>query len=113
MLPRHLFSQPGLLGTLLALPVLTLLAWRAARRRRRDLGLLAGPKAAERLRRAGLGHRRFSGACAALGLIFLGLGSAGPQWDREPEQTAAGRDLIVILDCSRVRRSGRGRRRSV
>jgi Ca-activated chloride channel family protein len=43
--------------------------------------------------------RRFS---LALGLMLLGLGMAGPQWGRDWGQSAApGRDLMVVVDCSR------------
>ncbi len=38
----------------------------------------------------------------ALGLIALILGTSGPQWGRDWDQSAApGRDLVVVLDCSR------------
>jgi Ca-activated chloride channel family protein len=37
-----------------------------------------------------------------LGLALVGVGAAGPQWGRDWEQSAtAGRDLVVVLDCSR------------
>ena len=49
------------------------------------------------------GRRRFRrGVCVALGLIALILGTAGPQWGRDWDQSAVpGRDLVVVLDCSR------------
>jgi Ca-activated chloride channel family protein len=35
-------------------------------------------------------------------MLGLGLGMAGPQWGRDWDQSAApGRDLVVVLDCSR------------
>jgi Ca-activated chloride channel family protein len=40
--------------------------------------------------------------CLLAGLVLLALGMAGPQWGRDWElSTAPGRDLVVVLDCSR------------
>jgi Ca-activated chloride channel family protein len=40
--------------------------------------------------------------CGFLGTLCLLVGAAGPQWGRDWKQAAApGRDLIVVLDCSR------------
>lgn len=48
------------------------------------------------------GWRRLRGLCLLLGMLGLGLGMAGPQWGRDWDQsTAPGRDLVVVLDCSR------------
>jgi Ca-activated chloride channel family protein len=77
------------------------LLWNAERRRR-ALARLGSFMAIESLLtvRRGLGALR--GLALLLGLLFLGVGVAGPQWGRDWEQTAApGRDLIVVLDCSR------------
>jgi Ca-activated chloride channel family protein len=105
MLPRHLFAHPWLLWALAALPVLAVLGWWARRRRRRDLTLLAGMSTLERLRATGRGRRRLGGLGLTLGLALLAVGAAGPQWGREPEVTALGRDLIVILDVSKSMRA--------
>jgi Ca-activated chloride channel family protein len=40
--------------------------------------------------------------CLVFGLLFLIAGIAGPQWDRDWDQSAApGRDLVLVLDLSR------------
>jgi Ca-activated chloride channel family protein len=85
---------------LFLIPLLGILAWLAARRRRRVLLQLAGPitgtlLAAERL-------SFFTRACLNLGLIALVLAIAQPRWGRDWSQSAAlGRDVIVVLDLSR------------
>ncbi len=98
----HWFAHPWLLLTLAGLPLLIgLLLWSSYRRRLALLRL--GPRIA-RLdslprSRAWMRLRRF---CVGLGLLLLGLGAAGPQWGRDWEQSAApGRDLMVVVDCSR------------
>jgi Ca-activated chloride channel family protein len=98
---RHLFAQPQLLAALLALPALGLLGLWALWRRRRALALLTNPAAAQRLQYGGRLQRGLRRLAVLFGLILLAVGSAGPQWDREPEQAAPGRDLVVALDCSR------------
>ncbi len=46
--------------------------------------------------------RFLRGLCAFLGTLALLVGVAGPQWGRDWKQaTAPGRDLVVVLDCSR------------
>jgi Ca-activated chloride channel family protein len=101
MLPRHLFAHPWILTGLAALPALAVLGWWARRRRRRDLAMLAGNGSLERWRANGRGRRRLGGMGLTVGLLLLVLASAGPQWGREPEQTAMGRDLIIVLDVSK------------
>jgi Cu/Ag efflux protein CusF len=99
---HHWFAHPLILPVLaLLLPLSLLAAWSARRRRqalarlglRTSLGLLlALPRRWQRLR----------GLCMLFGLIALGIGMAGPQWGRDWQQSAApGRDLVVVLDCSR------------
>jgi Ca-activated chloride channel homolog len=99
---RHWFAQPWALTLLAVLPVvLSLILWNAERRRR-ALARLGSVLAIESLLtvRRGLGALR--ALALLLGLLFLILGVAGPQWGHDREQTAApGRDLIVVLDCSR------------
>jgi Ca-activated chloride channel family protein len=98
---KHLFAQPLVLAVLAALPLLGLLGMWSAWRRRRALALLANLAAVQQLRQGGRALRAARGLCLTLGLALLAVGSAGPQWDREPELTAQGRDLVVVLDCSR------------
>jgi Ca-activated chloride channel family protein len=99
---HHWFAHPLILPVLaLLLPLGLLAGWSAHRRRlalsrlglRTSLGLLlAQPRRWRRLR----------GLCMLFGLIALGVGMAGPQWGRDWQQSAApGRDLVVVLDCSK------------
>src|SRR5260370_237957 len=98
---RHLFSNPLFLMLLALLPCLTVLALWAAHPRRRALAhlgnaaTLGAPFAARR--RSG----PLRGLCWLLGMVALGVGSAGPQWGKEWDQAVSGRDLVVVLDCSR------------
>jgi Ca-activated chloride channel family protein len=98
---RHLFAQPWALIALAALPLLAGLSAWSAWRSRRALALLTGRGAAERLRGPGRLWDTLRGLGLGFGLLLLIIGSAGPQWDREPEVTTPGRDLVVVLDCSR------------
>jgi Ca-activated chloride channel family protein len=97
---QHLFTHPGLLFALLALPAVSVLTWLSARRRQRDLVAVAGLVGAVVLSR-----RRpswLSRLCVSLGLTCLAFGMAGPRWGRDWGQSAApGRDLVVALDLSR------------
>ena len=97
---RELFTHPGMLFALAALPVVTILTWLAARRRQRALVAIAGLVGAVVLAR----HRpsRLMRLALSLGLTCLALGMAGPRWGRDWSQSAApGRDLVVVLDLSR------------
>jgi Ca-activated chloride channel family protein len=96
------FSQPWLLLSLGVLPVLALLAWRARRRRRRALILLGSMQVLHgRLGDRGR-WRVLRGICAAHALAMFGVAAAGPRWGRDWEMDAMqGRDLVVVLDCSR------------
>jgi Ca-activated chloride channel family protein len=99
---RHAFAHPGLLWFLLALPLLGALGMWSARRRRQQVGQLGDPLAIEMQMASRRGWARLRGVCLLLGMLGLGLGMAGPQWGRDWDQSAApGRDLIVVLDCSR------------
>jgi Ca-activated chloride channel family protein len=99
---RHAFAHPWLLWSLVALPLLGLLAMWSARRRRQALARLGDPAAVEMQLASRRGWRRLRGLCLLLGMLGLGLGMAGPQWGRDWDQSAApGRDLVVVLDCSR------------
>src|SRR4051812_25519769 len=95
------FAHPLLLFALAGLPVLAVLALWSRYRRRRALVRLGQ-------RSILLGSPRFSprgfvrNLSLLAGLVLLILGLAGPQWGRDWEQsTAPGRDLVVVLDCSR------------
>jgi Ca-activated chloride channel family protein len=99
---HHAFAYPVLVWFLVLLPGLGVLAVWSRRERRRALARLGNEVTLETL----LGARRrlpwLRGICLLLGLACLVLGSAGPQWGRDWEQSAApGRDLVVVLDCSR------------
>src|SRR4051794_8811315 len=99
---RHAFAHPLLLWSLVLLPGLGLLALRGWRRRRQVLTLLGDVRSLGEVRAGGRGARLLRGSCLALGLACLALGAAGPQWGRDwGEAAAPGRDLVVVLDCSR------------
>jgi Ca-activated chloride channel family protein len=98
---RHLFSNPLFLVLLALLPCLTVLALWAAHRRKQALAQLGNAATLGRWRGGGFGLGRLRGLCWLLGMLALGAGSAGPQWGKERDQAASGRDLIVVLDCSR------------
>jgi Ca-activated chloride channel family protein len=99
---KHLFLHPYFLPALLVLPILAVLAWRAARRRRivfAQFGHWPSVQAMVASRRHFRWLRLF---CLTWGLMALGVASAGPQWGQDPtEATALGRDLVVVLDVSR------------
>jgi Ca-activated chloride channel homolog len=100
---RQWFAQPWLLWLFAALPVLFVLAVVARRRRRRALALLGAGLAFEGMvsRRRGL-RRMLRSFLYLSGVVLLILGTAGPQWGRDWNQSAApGRDLVVVLDLSR------------
>jgi Ca-activated chloride channel family protein len=98
---RHAFAQPLLLWSLAVLPALALLAAWSAHRRRRALARLASPAAVAALRTGKPRLGRLRGLCVLLGLAGVGVAAAGPQWGRDWQQPAPGRDLVVVLDCSR------------
>jgi Ca-activated chloride channel family protein len=96
----HWFRQPDWLWLLLILPILAGLAVGARRARRRalaELGSLHWLVGQSRSWR-----RLVRGACLAGGLVLVALSAAGPQWGRDWNQSIApGRDLVVVVDCSR------------
>jgi Ca-activated chloride channel family protein len=97
---RHLFAHPLLLTSLGVLPLLAVLALWAQRRRRQALVLLGSLPGLTA--RVAARHRVLEGIGLVFGLALAGIGAAGPQWGRDWEQSAApGRDLVVVLDCSR------------
>jgi Ca-activated chloride channel family protein len=102
LLAKHLFLHPYFLGALLVLPILAVLAWRAARRRRVVFAQFGHWPSVQAMVALG-GHFRWLRLfCLTWGLMALGVASAGPQWGQDPtEATALGRDLVVVLDVSR------------
>jgi Ca-activated chloride channel family protein len=97
---QQAFAHPGLLFALSALPVVSVLAFLAARRRQQALVRMAGLVGAVLLARRR--PSRLGRLAASLGLTCLALGMAGPRWGRDWNQSAApGRDLVVVLDLSR------------
>jgi Ca-activated chloride channel family protein len=99
---RHAFAHPWMLWLLMAVPLLIALGVWSSRRRRQVLARLGDPAAVDMQLASRRGWRRLSGLCLLLGLLGLGVGMAGPQWGRDWSQSAApGRDLVVVLDCSR------------
>jgi Ca-activated chloride channel homolog len=99
---HHAFAHPVLIGFLVLLPVLGALGVWSRRERRRALARLGNVVTLETLLAARRRLRWLRGTCLLLGLACLVLGVAGPQWGRDWEQSAApGRDLVVVLDCSR------------
>jgi Ca-activated chloride channel family protein len=100
--PAQWFVHPWAFWLLAGLPSLATLAWLAVRRARKRRARLGNPSAVQALvtRRGGLLALR--ALCVFAGLFFLCVGIAGPQWGRDYEQAvASGRDLVVVLDCSR------------
>ncbi len=99
---RHAFAHPWLLWFALALPMLVALGMWSERRRRQALALLGQPSAVELQMASRRGWSRLRGMCLMAGLLALIVGMAGPQWGRDWSQsTAPGRDVVVVLDCSR------------
>jgi Ca-activated chloride channel homolog len=99
---RHLFLHPYFLGTLLVLPILAVLAWRARRRRRVVYAQFGHWPSVQAMVASPRHFRWLRLFCLTWGLMALGVASAGPQWGQDPtEATALGRDLVVVLDVSR------------
>jgi Ca-activated chloride channel family protein len=99
---RHWFAQPLALTLLALLPVLLVLALWGARRRRGAMAGMGARAALDSVLAVRRWPRWLRGACWVLGLPCLVVGVAGPQWGRDwGQSTAPGRDLVVVLDCSR------------
>jgi Ca-activated chloride channel homolog len=99
---HHWFAQPLALYLLAFLPVLGMLYLWNRWRKGRAFARLGNPAGLQALVDAPRGWPVWRGLCLTLGLTALVLGTAGPQWGRDFTQSAApGRDLVVVLDCSR------------
>lgn len=99
---RHALAYPWLLGFLTALPMLMVLGVWGRRRRRQALARLGDAAAVEMQMASRRGWQWLRGLCWLLGLLGLAVGMAGPQWGRDRSQSATpGRDLVVVVDCSR------------
>lgn len=98
----HAFAHPWMLWSLAALPLLGVLGVWNARQRRQALARLGDSAVMEERCALRRGRRWLSRLCLLLGFLGLSVGMAGPQWGRDWDQSAApGRDLVVVLDCSR------------
>ena len=99
---HHWFAQVSALYLLTLLPVLGMLYIWNGRRKRRAFSRLGNSATLLALVNAPRGWSIWRSLFLTLGLLALVLGTAGPQWGRDYTQSAApGRDLVVILDCSR------------
>src|SRR5437588_791507 len=99
---HHWFAQSIALILLALLPALGLLELWNRWRTRRALARLGNPASLQALIDSPARRRFWRGLCLTLGLLAIVLGTAGPQWGRDWDQSAApGRDLVVVLDCSR------------
>jgi Ca-activated chloride channel family protein len=96
------FANPLSLFLLALLPVLGVMAFVAARRRRRILARFGASPALKGLPSRWGWRQLLRRACLLTGLALFIIGIAGPQWGRDWEQSAApGRDVVVVLDLSR------------
>lgn len=101
------FARPVALWLLFLLPLLGLLNFWSARRRRAVLATIGRPAAVagqlthpeSRPGRAG----RWIGLAYPLAWMLLVLGVAGPRWGKSDEPgVAVGRDLVLVIDLSRT-----------
>ena len=97
------FADPNKLFLIWLLPVLALVCWHGARRRRGILGTYAQPQLLKGLVPAALALRRRLRTVlvlAAVGLLITAM--AGPQYGYHWKKVERrGVDLIIALDCSR------------
>jgi len=99
---RHWFAYPLAFVLLAVLIGLAGLALWARRRRRLALARVGSPTLLSLLAPTPTRSAWRRGFYLTLGLVLLVLGSAGPQWGRDWDAAVApGRDLVVVLDCSR------------
>ena len=99
---RHGFAQPWALVLLALIPAVLALQMWSAERRRRVLARLGSFLAIESLLAVRRGFGVVRNLAFLLGLTLLGVGIAAPKWGgNEEPPVAPGRDLVVVLDCSR------------
>jgi Ca-activated chloride channel family protein len=97
------FMNPELLWLILALPVLALMGWRSAVRRRRRLEWFAGgADHATRFRGEVSVHMRAAKhLLLQFALLLLIVAAARPQWGARLEPvTRKGSDVVIVLDSS-------------
>jgi Ca-activated chloride channel family protein len=95
-------AHPRVVYLLALLPVLSVLAIYARVKRRRALARLGSRPSLEALAAVSRFRRGLKSFFISTSVMLIILGIAGPQWGYEPEPaTAAGRDLVVVLDLSR------------
>lgn len=96
------FSDPHWLWGLVAVPLVALFEWRAARRAGRALRALAGERGERVLLSQRRPGRRRLGIGLRLGaLALLVLGAAGPEWGREVvRRGSTGSDVVFVMDVS-------------
>jgi len=93
------FAYPWAWLLVAALPLLWLVMWLGDRLRYRLAGELAGLAGMQSVFRRGLVWQRMGLGLASLLIV---VGSAGPQWGRDPKlRIARGRDVVIALDISR------------
>jgi Ca-activated chloride channel family protein len=98
----HWFANPLWFALLALLPVLGVVAFFAAKRRRQLLSRFGNVLALKALAPRRGEWRLLRTLCLVAGLACLIAGIAGPRWGRDWEtSTAVGRDLVIVLDLSR------------
>jgi Ca-activated chloride channel family protein len=99
---NHWFAYPLALMLFSVLPMLGSFVLWGWLRRRQGLARFGTLTMLETVLTVRRWPRFLRGLCGFLGTLCLLAGIAGPQWGRDWKQaTAPGRDLIVVLDCSR------------
>jgi Ca-activated chloride channel family protein len=93
------FRYPAMLALLGLIPSLWLGQWVRGRRQQLAVLQLTGGHALADVSRP---RRRWQHRCRLLAFLLVIVGSAGPQWGRDPQLPAGtGRDVLVLLDVSR------------
>lgn len=98
----HWLTYPRALWLLSLFPVLSVLAFIAARRRRRALLVFGIWPMRSALLWGGRWRQAARRLLVAIALTLVAIGIGGPRWGKEPGLVATpGRDLVVVLDLSR------------
>lgn len=100
------FGRPEAFALLVVLPLLALVDWYAARRRRADADAIGRPAAVAGLLTHPRPRRRWLGLTYPLAWALLAAGLAGPQWGTGEAGVAVGRDVVVVVDLSRSMLAG-------